>query len=148
MPSFTTAGAQGTGAGSGGISEKMAGKGALLAVLMCGAVMVWMAEGAIDYGTEITPDLEPCINYVTTGTGVPPSNCCAVVRSLAAMATTTTPTTADKRAACLGLQKASGLPGVNGNAVFSLTGACNVKLPFPFPFPFPVNMSTDCNTIE
>eukprot|EP01018_Ginkgo_biloba_P030847 Gb_21553 [translate_table: standard] len=117
----------------------MAGKGALLAVLMCAAVMVWMAEGDIIDCGSVTSDMEPCINYLTTGMGVPSSNCCAGLRSVAAAATTTP----QRMVACTCLELAAGMiPGIKANAVSSLPGACNVKLPFPF------SLTTDCSKIQ
>ncbi|PIN10575.1 hypothetical protein CDL12_16830 [Handroanthus impetiginosus] len=88
------------------------------------AVVLLAAPAATITCGDVMKDLMPCINYLTSGSGAPPSNCCAGVSSLASAATST----ADKQAACACLKNAAKNINVKPELAKSLPGNCGISL--------------------
>ncbi|XP_076893467.1 non-specific lipid-transfer protein 8-like [Bidens hawaiensis] len=91
------------------------------------------SDAAITCSTVIK-DLQPCVNYLKSGSGMPPPACCSGAKALVAATTATD----DKRAACTCLQKVSGSINPNPALAKSLPGNCGISLGFT------ISTSVDC----
>ncbi|KAL1818767.1 hypothetical protein ACET3Z_013636 [Daucus carota] len=87
--------------------------------------------------SDVISNLRPCISYLTSGSGKPPSPCCAGVSTLSTSATTT----ADKQTACNCIKNASKNLNVNTALAQALPSNCGVSLPFT------VSPTVDCSKI-
>uniref|UniRef100_A0A7N0TR05 Non-specific lipid-transfer protein n=1 Tax=Kalanchoe fedtschenkoi TaxID=63787 RepID=A0A7N0TR05_KALFE len=94
------------------------------------------AEGAISC-TEVIGDLRPCISYLKSGSGNPPTACCAGASALANAATTST----DKRAACDCIKTAARALNPNPELAKDLPKKCGIDLPFT------ISASLDCTKL-
>lgn len=84
--------------------------------------------------SDVIKDLKPCINYLKSGSGSPPADCCAGASNLASSTTST----ADKQAACTCLKNASKSINVKPELAKSLPGNCGIS------FPYPLSPTVDC----
>lgn len=98
-----------------------------LVVLAMVQFMVKSGEAAISCA-EVDQSLAPCVPYLTSGTGAPPSPCCLGVQKIKQMAVSV----ADKQAACQCVKDAAGrLPAINEDAAAALPQKCNVQIDYP-----------------
>ncbi|XP_073023258.1 non-specific lipid-transfer protein 8-like [Primulina eburnea] len=87
--------------------------------------------------SDVIKDIQPCINYLKSGSGLPPAPCCAGASNLASTATTS----ADKQTACSCLKNASKNINLKPELAKSLPGNCGISLPFA------VSPNVDCSKI-
>ncbi|XP_022867164.1 non-specific lipid-transfer protein 1-like [Olea europaea var. sylvestris] len=87
--------------------------------------------------SDVIKDLKPCLNYLKSGSGSPPSDCCAGASSLVSSATST----ADKQAACACLKTAAKSISFKPELAKSLPGKCGISLPYP------ISPSVDCSKV-
>ncbi|KAL0374071.1 UNVERIFIED_CONTAM: Non-specific lipid-transfer protein 8 [Sesamum radiatum] len=85
--------------------------------------------------SDVIKDLQPCVNYLKSGSGAPPAACCAGASNLASSATTT----ADKQTACSCLKNAAKNISLKPELAKSLPGNCGISLPFE------VSPNVDCS---
>ncbi|CAM8963675.1 unnamed protein product [Rhodiola kirilowii] len=102
----------------------------LLAIMVVVVVVVFLvaaptAEAAITC-TQVISDLRPCFSYLQSGSGKPPSACCAGASTLAEAAATS----ADRRAACECIKTASQALKPNPDLAADLPKNCGIDLPF------------------
>ncbi|KAK4416156.1 Non-specific lipid-transfer protein 8 [Sesamum alatum] len=88
--------------------------------------------------SDVIKDLQPCVNYLKSGSGAPPAACCAGASNLASTATTT----ADKQTACSCLKSAAQNISLKPELAKSLPGNCGISLPFE------VSPNVDCSKIS
>ncbi|XP_047956716.1 non-specific lipid-transfer protein 8-like [Salvia hispanica] len=88
--------------------------------------------------SDVMKDLRPCINYLKSGSGTPPSPCCAGASSLAASATGT----ADKQAACTCIKNAAKSITIKPELAKALPGNCGISMPFQ------ISPNVDCSKIS
>ena len=104
------------------------------AVFLCMVVAAPYAEAAITCGA-VAQNLAPCITFLKTG-GAPSAPCCAGVKKLVSMATTS----ADRKTACGCLKQTAGtIPGLNYGNAAALPGKCGTSVPYP------ISPNTDCS---
>ncbi|CAA7022160.1 unnamed protein product [Microthlaspi erraticum] len=94
------------------------------------------SESAISCSVVIQ-DLQPCVSYLTSGSGQPPDTCCDGVRSLAAATTTS----ADKKAACQCIKSVSNSVTVKPENAQALASSCGASLPVD------ASSTVDCTTV-
>ncbi|XP_075475852.1 non-specific lipid-transfer protein 8-like [Primulina tabacum] len=97
-------------------------------------VVLPSSEAAISC-SDVIMDMQPCINYLISGIGLPPAPCCAGVSNLASTATTTP----DKQTACTCLKNASRNINLKPELAKSLPENCGISLPFA------VSPDVDCS---
>ncbi|KAF8093503.1 hypothetical protein N665_0383s0130 [Sinapis alba] len=85
----------------------------------------------------VLKDLQPCVSYLTSGSGEPPESCCEGVRSLDAA--TTTP--ANKKAACQCIKSVANSVTVKPELAKALATNCNATLPVD------ASSTVDCDTV-
>ncbi|KAI3444914.1 hypothetical protein Pfo_001579, partial [Paulownia fortunei] len=85
-----------------------------------------LAPAAAITCSDVIKDLQPCMNYLKSGSGMPPSPCCAGASNLASSATTTV----DKQTACSCLKNAAKNINIKPELAKSLPGNCGISLPF------------------
>ncbi|CAO2200037.1 unnamed protein product [Urochloa humidicola] len=94
-------------------------------------------EGAVTCAA-VDANLLPCVGYVTGKEAVPPGECCAGVKRIRALPSST----AERRQACECVKQAAAkFAGLNANAIASLPTQCGA------PLPFPLTLNFDCTTI-
>ncbi|CAL0316755.1 unnamed protein product [Lupinus luteus] len=100
-------------------------------------LLIVEARQSVDFEDELK-QLVPCLNYVTGKSGDKPSSeCCNGVQALKSA----TPTTDDRRAACLLLKTVvATLPEIKDDKVSSIYKNCNV------PEAFPISKNVNCET--
>ncbi|KAM7512279.1 hypothetical protein LguiB_011154 [Lonicera macranthoides] len=81
--------------------------------------------------------MNPCVNYLKSGSGLPPSACCSGATTLFAAVTTT----ADKQTACNCLKTVSKSTSVNVQLAKALPGNCGISLSFS------ISPTVDCSKI-
>ncbi|OVA09213.1 Plant lipid transfer protein/Par allergen [Macleaya cordata] len=107
----------------------------VMAVLAMVQLMVEPSQ-AIDCA-DVDRSLVPCMPYLTGGAAQPAAGCCAGVKQLTAMATTTP----DKRAACNCVKEAaSHYQNIKDDAATGLPTKCGI------PLSFPISKNIDCNS--
>ncbi|PIN10576.1 hypothetical protein CDL12_16831 [Handroanthus impetiginosus] len=109
----------------------------VLAVAIAVTLLAAPAAAAISC-SDVIKDIKPCINYLKSGSGAPPSDCCAGASSLASAATST----ADKQAACACLKNAAKNLNVKPELAKSLPGSCGISSPIQ------ISPSVDCSKIS
>ncbi|KAF8398570.1 hypothetical protein HHK36_017501 [Tetracentron sinense] len=109
-----------------------------MAVLMVVLLLVAPASEAAITCSDVAKDLQPCLNYLRSGSGKPPSPCCAGVAKLSSAASTT----ADRRAACACIKTQAQKINPIVALAQSLPGNCGVSLSFA------VSASVDCSKIS
>ena len=102
------------------------------------AVVFLAAPAAAITCSDVIKDLRPCINYLRSGSGAPPSPCCDGASSLASAATTT----ADKQTACNCLKSAAKSISLKPELAKALPGNCGITLPFQ------VDPNVDCSKVS
>lgn len=95
------------------------------------------SEAAISC-SDVTKDLTPCVSYLVSGSGKPPSACCDGAKALSSAATTT----ADKKAACECIKSAASNVNYNAKLAQDLPNNCGITLPFS------VSAGVDCSKYE
>nr|GEU99970.1 non-specific lipid-transfer protein 8-like [Tanacetum cinerariifolium] len=110
----------------------------LLAIIVVSIILLFVpsSHGAISCSTVIQ-DVSPCVSYLRSGSGMPPSACCTGAKALAAAANTTP----DRRTACSCLQSASRSLNPNPALAKSLPGNCGISLGFA------ISPNVDCTKI-
>ncbi|CAI9764644.1 unnamed protein product [Fraxinus pennsylvanica] len=113
-----------------------------VAVLLIASFTIYILLGASSSYAAITcndvvKDLKPCINYLKSGSGLPPADCCAGASNLASSATST----ADKQTACNCLKNTAKSINIKVELAKSLPGNCGISLPYP------ISPSVDCTKI-
>ncbi|VVA99483.1 unnamed protein product [Arabis nemorensis] len=93
------------------------------------------SESAISCSTVIQ-DLQPCVSYLTSGSGKPPKTCCDGVQSLDAATTTS----ADKKAACQCIKSVANSVTVKPELAQALATNCGASLPVD------ASSTVDCKT--
>ncbi|XP_042015312.1 non-specific lipid-transfer protein 8-like [Salvia splendens] len=88
--------------------------------------------------SDVMKDLRPCINYLKSGSGTPPSPCCTGASSLASAATTT----ADKQTACNCIKNAAKSITIKPELAKALPGNCGISMPFQ------ISPNVDCSKIS
>ncbi|KAK9048050.1 hypothetical protein SSX86_023036 [Deinandra increscens subsp. villosa] len=83
-------------------------------------------SGAAITCSTVIKDVAPCVSYLRSGSGMPPSACCTGAKALAAAASAT----ADKQTACGCLKSASKSLNPNPGLAKSLPGNCGINLGF------------------
>ncbi|PWA94797.1 Bifunctional inhibitor/plant lipid transfer protein/seed storage helical domain-containing protein [Artemisia annua] len=111
---------------------------ALLAIIVVSLILLFVpsSHGAISCSTVIK-DVSPCVSYLKSGSGMPPSACCTGAKALAAAASTT----ADRQTACGCLKSASKSLNANPSLAKSLPGNCGISLGFT------ISPNVDCTKI-
>ncbi|KAH6767621.1 Bifunctional inhibitor/lipid-transfer protein/seed storage 2S albumin superfamily protein [Perilla frutescens var. hirtella] len=99
------------------------------------AVVFLAAPAAAITCSDVMRDLRPCITYLKSGSGAPPSPCCTGASTLASAATTT----ADKQTACNCLKNAAKSINVKPELAKSLPSNCGITMPFE------VSPTVDCS---
>ncbi|ESQ50614.1 hypothetical protein EUTSA_v10022915mg [Eutrema salsugineum] len=94
------------------------------------------SESAISCSVVIQ-DLQPCVSYLTSGSGQPPATCCDGVKSLAAATTTS----ADKKAACQCIKSVANSVTVKPELAQALASNCGASLPVD------KSSTVDCTTV-
>ncbi|KAJ0265416.1 Non-specific lipid-transfer protein 8 [Hirschfeldia incana] len=94
------------------------------------------AESTISCSVVLS-DLQPCVSYLTSGSGEPPKTCCDGVKSLDAATTTS----ADKKAACQCIKSVANSVTVKPELAKNLASKCNASLPVD------ASSTVDCNTV-
>ncbi|XP_051144980.1 non-specific lipid-transfer protein 8-like [Andrographis paniculata] len=87
--------------------------------------------------SDVLKDMKPCITYLKSGSGMPPSACCTGAGNLASAATTT----ADKQSACACLKNAAKNVTPKPELAKALPGNCGISLPFE------VSPNVDCTKV-
>ncbi|PPS17678.1 hypothetical protein GOBAR_AA02901 [Gossypium barbadense] len=95
-----------------------------LGVIMLLLLIAPASNAAISCSVVIK-DLRPCVNYLTKGSGKPPSACCAGASALASAASSS----ADKKAACECIKSASKNIKPNNQLAQALPSNCGITLP-------------------
>lgn len=113
----------------------MASSTQLVAVFVAVVVIAAAAPSAAITCSDVMKDMRPCINYLKSGSGAPPSPCCTGASSLAAAATTT----ADKQTACNCLKNAAQSITVKPELAKALPGSCGISMPFQ------ISPNVDCS---
>ncbi|CAN8257691.1 unnamed protein product [Cochlearia groenlandica] len=85
----------------------------------------------------VIQDLQPCVSYLTSGSGQPPETCCDGVKSLAAATTAS----ADKKAACECIKSVANSVTVKPELAQALASNCGASLPVD------ASSTIDCTTI-
>lgn len=104
-------------------------------LLLLLVVVAPLSSNAAITCSDVIKDLRPCVSYLQSGSGKPPSPCCAGVSALSSAATTT----ADKQTACNCIKNASKNLKVNTGLAQALPGNCGVSLPYT------VSPTVDCS---
>ncbi|XP_073148003.1 non-specific lipid-transfer protein 8 [Henckelia pumila] len=99
-------------------------------------VLLPSSEAAIEC-SDVIKDMQPCISYLRSGSGLPPDPCCTGASNLAAATTTS----ADKQAACTCLKNASKAINVKPELAQSLPANCGISLAFS------ISPDVDCSKI-
>ncbi|KFK40228.1 hypothetical protein AALP_AA3G347300 [Arabis alpina] len=94
------------------------------------------SESTISCST-VTQDLQPCVSYLTSGSGNPPDTCCKGVQNLAAATTTS----ADKKAACQCIKSLANSVTVKTELAQALATNCGASLPVD------ASPTVDCKTV-
>ncbi|KAI3448960.1 hypothetical protein Pfo_005625, partial [Paulownia fortunei] len=102
------------------------------------AIVFLVAPAAAITCSDVIKDLRPCIDYLKSGSGMPPSSCCSGASNLVSIATTT----ADKQTACTCLKNAAKNINLKPELAKSLPGNCGISLPFE------VSPNVDCSKDE
>ncbi|KAK6120769.1 hypothetical protein DH2020_045485 [Rehmannia glutinosa] len=102
------------------------------------AVILLVSPTAAITCSDVIKDLRPCVNYLKSGSGTPPSDCCTGASSLASAATST----ADKQTACTCLKNAAKSINPKPELAKSLAGNCGISLPFE------VSPTVDCSKMK
>ncbi|KZV21790.1 hypothetical protein F511_02948 [Dorcoceras hygrometricum] len=97
-------------------------------------VLLPSSEAAISC-SDVIKDIQPCISYLRSGSGPPPSPCCAGASNLASTATSS----ADKQTACTCIKNASKNIQLKAELAKSLPANCGISLPFA------VSPDVDCS---
>ncbi|XP_038900062.1 non-specific lipid-transfer protein 8 [Benincasa hispida] len=87
---------------------------------------------------DVTKDLMPCVSYLVSGSGKPPSACCDGAKALSSAATTS----ADKKAACQCIKSAASNVNYNAKLAQDLPSNCGISLPFS------ISAGIDCSKIN
>ncbi|CAM8969670.1 unnamed protein product [Rhodiola kirilowii] len=109
--------------------------------LKLGHPMEWLTFWPLDIFlvsitcTQVISDLRPCFSYLQSGSGKPPSACCAGASTLAEAAATS----ADRRAACECIKTASQALKPNPDLAADLPKNCGIDLPFA------ISATLDCS---
>ncbi|KAK9283234.1 hypothetical protein L1049_011470 [Liquidambar formosana] len=111
---------------------------AMGAALMLILVLLAPASEAVIACSDVIKDLRPCVNYLKSGSGMPPAACCTGASTLASAASST----ADKRAACNCIKSASKNINPNSQLAKDLPGNCGINLPFT------ISPNVDCSKIS
>ncbi|KAL3537251.1 hypothetical protein ACH5RR_000617 [Cinchona calisaya] len=85
---------------------------------------------------DVVKKIGPCIEYLRTGSGMPPPPCCDGVKELAASATNTQ----DKQATCTCLKNQSKNLNIKAELAQALPGNCGISLSYP------ISPNVDCTT--
>ncbi|XP_057497689.1 non-specific lipid-transfer protein 8-like [Actinidia eriantha] len=88
--------------------------------------------------SDVVKALNPCLNYLKSGSGMPPAPCCTGAKALASATTTT----ADKQTACTCIKSASKQMNVIPALAKALPGNCGISLGFT------LDPNIDCSTIS
>ncbi|MBA0835048.1 hypothetical protein Goarm_007357, partial [Gossypium armourianum] len=88
-------------------------------------LLIAPASNAAISCSVVIKDLRPCVNYLTKGSGKPPSACCAGASALASAASSS----ADKKAACECIKSASKSIKPNNQLAQALPSNCGITLP-------------------
>ncbi|MBA0656972.1 hypothetical protein Goklo_009288 [Gossypium klotzschianum] len=88
-------------------------------------LLIAPASNAAISCSVVIKDLRPCVNYLTKGSGKPPSACCAGASALASA----TSSSADKKAACECIKSASKNIKPNNQLAQALPSNCGITLP-------------------
>ncbi|XP_057800402.1 non-specific lipid-transfer protein 8-like [Salvia miltiorrhiza] len=107
---------------------------AMVILLAAAAAPSWAAITCSD----VIKDLRPCLNYLKSGSGAPPTPCCDGASSLAAAASTT----ADKQAACNCLKNAAKSITLKPELAKALPANCGISMPFQ------ISPNVDCSKIS
>ncbi|KAL9371742.1 hypothetical protein Peur_036882 [Populus x canadensis] len=110
---------------------------AAMAALMMFLLLAPTSDAAISC-SDVIKDLRPCVNYLSSGTGKPPSACCAGASALQSAASST----ADKKAACECIKSASKSLNPNPQLAQALPANCGINLPYT------ISPSVDCSKIS
>ncbi|XP_044466995.1 non-specific lipid-transfer protein 8-like [Mangifera indica] len=108
-----------------------------MAALIILILLVPESEGAISC-SDVIKDLRPCVNYLKSGSGNPPSACCAGASSLASA----TSTTADKKTACSCIKSAAQKMTIQTQLAQALPGNCGITLSVQ------ISPNVDCSKIS
>lgn len=84
----------------------------------------------------VLSDLQPCVSYLTSGSGKPPATCCEGVQKLDAATTTS----ADKKEACECIKSVASTVTVKPELAKALASNCNASLPVD------ASSTVDCKT--
>ncbi|KAG6760801.1 hypothetical protein POTOM_033982 [Populus tomentosa] len=110
---------------------------AAMAALMMFLFLAPTSDAAISC-SDVTKDLRPCVKYLTSGTGKPPSACCAGASALQSAASSS----ADRKAACECIKSASKSIKPNPQLAQALPANCGINLPYT------ISPSVDCSKIS
>uniref|UniRef100_A0A9I9DTV3 Non-specific lipid-transfer protein n=2 Tax=Cucumis melo TaxID=3656 RepID=A0A9I9DTV3_CUCME len=88
--------------------------------------------------SDVTKDLMPCVSYLVSGSGKPPSACCDGAKALSSAATSG----ADKKAACQCIKSAASNVNYNAKLAQDLPSNCGITLPFS------ISAGIDCSKIN
>ncbi|KAL1540014.1 non-specific lipid-transfer protein 8-like [Salvia divinorum] len=105
------------------------------AVLFLAVIVAVAAPSRALTCSDVMKDLRPCINYLKSGSGAPPSPCCAGASNLAATATAT----ADKQTACNCIKNAAKSITIKPELAKALPGNCGISMPFQ------ISPNVDCS---
>ncbi|KAI5445474.1 hypothetical protein KIW84_013634, partial [Lathyrus oleraceus] len=94
------------------------------------------SEAAISC-SDVIKDLKPCVSYLVSGSGQPPSECCTGAKSLASSVSTSE----DKTAACNCIKSTSKSFKINSQLAKSLPGNCGINIPIS------ISPDADCSKI-
>ncbi|KAI3683100.1 hypothetical protein L1987_83600 [Smallanthus sonchifolius] len=110
----------------------------LLVITIVSLLMLSLpSSDAVISCSTVIQDIAPCVSYLRSGSGMPPSTCCSGAKALAAAAKATL----DKQAACSCLQSASKTLNPNPVLAKSLPGNCGISLGFT------ISPNVDCSKI-
>lgn len=93
-------------------------------VLVLFVLVTSNSEAAISC-SDVIKDLKPCVSYLVSGTGQPPSECCTGAKSLASAVSTSE----DKTAACNCIKSTAKSFKINSQLAKSLPGNCGINIP-------------------
>ncbi|KAG6593344.1 non-specific lipid-transfer protein 8-like [Cucurbita moschata] len=110
----------------------------LKVTIVCMMLLLLQESEAAISCNDVTKDLMPCVSYLMSGSGKPPSACCDGAKALSLAATSSD----DKKAACECIKSVAGSVKYNAKLAEDLPGNCGITLPFS------ISAGIDCSKIS
>lgn len=85
--------------------------------------------------SDVIKDLKPCLSYLVSGSGQPPSACCSGAKALASVVSTSE----DKKATCNCIKSTAKSVKINSQLAKALPGNCGINTPIS------VSPDADCS---